>query len=88
MLSSCCWWCEQVQVTKPDGRPAVNEPILVYAQDYRNNVYLAKNFTTNDMGEVHYSLCEGVTENTTSLSLNVSLTLAIDFSTCIAPFFF
>ena len=65
----------QVKVSKPDGSPAVNESILVTARDHGNEIYLEKVFSTNHMGEIDYSICQGIMENTSTLSMFVSITL-------------
>ena len=62
----------QVKVSKPDGSPAVNESILVTARDYNNGLYMEKVFDTNQMGEIDYSICQGVMDNTSSLNMAVS----------------
>jgi hypothetical protein len=62
----------QIKVSKPDGSPAYNESIKVTARDYSNGIYMMKSFTTSMTGEIEYSICEGLLENSSSLSVNVS----------------
>ena len=62
----------QVKVSKPDGSPAVNESILVTARDHGNEIYLEKVFSTNHMGEIDYSICQGIMEKISALSVFVS----------------
>ena len=64
----------QVKVSKPDGSPAVNESILVTARDHSNEIYLEKVFSTNHMGEIDYSICQGIMENTSTF-FHVCITL-------------
>ena len=59
-------------MSKPDGSPAINESIVVTARDHSNGIYLEKVFETNQMGEIDYSICQGIMENTSTLSLFVS----------------
>nr|KAG5694345.1 hypothetical protein BaRGS_035213 [Batillaria attramentaria] len=65
--NSCC----NAKVETPGGSPAADEKIRISASDNHNNLYLEKIFTTNENGEIHYSVCQGLMENTTSLSLAV-----------------
>ncbi|XP_070176474.1 alpha-2-macroglobulin-like protein 1 isoform X1 [Littorina saxatilis] len=59
----------KVKVSKPDGSPAEGEDVLVTARDHSNSIYLEKVFKVNELGEIHYSVCQGVMENTSSLSM-------------------
>lgn len=59
-----------VKVELPDGSPAVAETIRITASDNSNDVYQQKVFNTSENGEIYYSICQGIMDHTSSLSLS------------------
>ncbi|XP_071089780.1 alpha-2-macroglobulin-like protein 1 isoform X1 [Haliotis cracherodii] len=68
-------------VTTPDGEPAPGELIEVSLVDYRNDIRLSNNYTSDSDGIIHFSVCDIITEKTQDFSIDAKAVLYADPST-------
>ncbi|XP_067665112.1 alpha-2-macroglobulin-like protein 1 isoform X2 [Haliotis asinina] len=62
-------------VTTPDGKPAPDELIEVTLVDYRNDIRLANNYTTDSDGIIRFSVCDIITNKTQDFSIDAKAVL-------------
>ncbi|XP_050400640.1 alpha-1-macroglobulin isoform X3 [Patella vulgata] len=56
-------------ITKPDGSPAPGEVIEISMINYKNDIRLARNFTSDKDGLIHFSTCDPITTNTSKFRI-------------------